>query len=70
MYIAKEGDRVPPAHCLTKRMVREKIPIFYLYNSHSNLRKFFVLSIFPFSDKETSTYLERLNNLARVMISF
>lgn len=59
-----------PQHRLTKRMVREKIPIFYLYDSHSNLRKFFVLIIFPFSDKETSTYLERLNNLARVMISF
>ena len=59
-----------PQYHLTKRMVREKIPIFYLYNSHSNLRKFFVLIIFPFSDKETSIYLERLNNLARVMISF
>ena len=59
-----------PQHHLTKRMVGEKIPIFYLYNSYSNLRKFFVLIIFPLSDKETRTYLERLNNLARVMISF
>ena len=49
-----------PQHHLTKRMVGEKIPIFYLYNSYSNLRKFFVLIIFPFSDKETRTYLERL----------
>lgn len=40
MYIAMKRDCSPQLY-LTKVVVEEQIPIFYLYNSHLNLRKYF-----------------------------
>ena len=59
-----------PKFHLTKEWLGSKFLYFIYTTLIQTLGRFLFLLLFSFSDKETSTYLERLSNLSKVMISF